>query len=418
MMTSLLLVDVQGFEALAKGQADPAALSSELTHTMHGLTRQIAVMRAYCSTRVSTYRRTAYRDAGFEIVETAGADETLIMMSLDLYELSASDATYEEAIILGGTTDYTALARLARERLMMVSVADHAAIPSSLEALADGLIDLDDLDIDRSHPATQSVSLKPRERTKPDPLAARPSALDRSDKTVGKVEEKAEDKAKTSAKSSPVLSAGSTASSGLAAAGTVSATANGAAPVTPAKVNKTEPAPKTDDGKQGVKPAVAASGSPATKQPETTPADKPAAVSMPASKPVDLETELEKSIGSSLPDDLSSELEAEISAELLADVPAANTPKKPAGDANASDDTNIDALFANMTSAADIETASKETTSVDPAVKVQTRDVPPLAEAEADTTDVDELLSRLMSDDLASDAPAEKKTSLNVVPER
>lgn len=194
MMTSLLLVDVQGFEALAKGQANPAALIGELSHTMHGLTRQIAVMRAYCSNRVSSYRRTAYREAGFEIVETNGPDETLIRMSFDLYEFSASDATYEEAILLGGSTDYTALARLARERLMMVSVVDHSTISSALEALADGLIDLDDFEIDRSASIAPAPSYTPRERKPLEPLAPRAPFVSRTEKAQDKVDDKTDEK--------------------------------------------------------------------------------------------------------------------------------------------------------------------------------------------------------------------------------
>lgn len=145
MMTSILLIDVQGLEARIGGGLAPAGLLAELTHTMHGMSRQIMVQRAYCSSRVSTYRRNAYRDAGYQIVETAGPDETLIMMTLDLADLSGGNAVYEEVILLGGTTDYTALARLAHENLMMISVLDHPTIPTSLEALADGLIDPDDL---------------------------------------------------------------------------------------------------------------------------------------------------------------------------------------------------------------------------------------------------------------------------------
>lgn len=158
MMTSLLLVDVQGFEALAKGQVNARALVSELSHTTHGLARQIAVMRAYCSPRVSTFRRSAFRDAGFEIVETSGADETLILMTLDLAALSDGDTPYEEAVLLGGSADYTALARLARRRMMMVSVANHGTLPTSLEALADGLIDLGDLEFEAATGAMASAA--------------------------------------------------------------------------------------------------------------------------------------------------------------------------------------------------------------------------------------------------------------------
>lgn len=426
MMTSLLLVDVQGFEALAKGQAEPSALASELTHTMHGLTRQIAVMRAYCSTRVSTYRRTAYREAGFEIVETAGADETLILMSLDLYELSASDATYEEAIILGGTTDYTALARLARERLMMVSVADHSSIPSSLEALADGLIDLDDLEIDRSHAVTPSTSFKPRERAKPDALAARTSALGRPEKAQDKVdlktEEKAADKTEstttTGSKTSPITVTGSAGSTGFASASTVSSGTNGVGHAASTKSEKANATPMADTVKDDIKPAETKSITPVPVAKPSVKSDaKPAEPAQQSNSRAAIDAELENAIGSSLPDDLSSELEAELSAELLADAPIADSSKKPGADATGNDDTNIDALFANMTSTDDIEASSTATTSVDPAVKMEPVDVPPLAEPESDT-DVDELLSRLMSDDLASEAPAEKKAALDVVPER
>lgn len=163
MMTSILLIDVQGLEARVGGGLSPADLLAELSHTMHGMTRQIMVQRAYCSSRISAYRRNAYRDAGYQIVETAGPDETLIMMTLDLADLSGGNAVYEEAILLGGTADYTALARLAHENLMMISVMDHPTITASLESVADGLIDPDDL-----------------------PLSDTPSILDRSD---GKREE-------------------------------------------------------------------------------------------------------------------------------------------------------------------------------------------------------------------------------------
>lgn len=158
MMTSILLIDVQGLEARVGGGLSPADLLAELSHTMHGMTRQIMVQRAYCSSRISAYRRNAYRDAGYQIVETAGPDETLIMMTLDLADLSGGNAVYEEAILLGGTADYTALARLAHENLMMISVMDHPTITASLESVADGLIDPDDL-----------------------PLSDTPSILDRSD---------------------------------------------------------------------------------------------------------------------------------------------------------------------------------------------------------------------------------------------
>lgn len=174
MMTSILLVDVQGLETRVGGGLAPADLLADLTHTMHGMSRQIMVQRAYCSSRISAYRRNAYRDAGYQIVETAGPDETLIMMTLDLADLSGGNAVYEEAILLGGTADYTALARLAHENLMMISVMDHPTISASLEALADGLIDPDELPVsetpsilDRSDSKRQDSKLEETPRKSP-----------------------------------------------------------------------------------------------------------------------------------------------------------------------------------------------------------------------------------------------------------
>ena len=64
MMTSLLLVDVQGFEPLAKGQVNAKALLFQLSHPLHVLTRHAAVMRAYCSPRVSALPPPAFPDPG------------------------------------------------------------------------------------------------------------------------------------------------------------------------------------------------------------------------------------------------------------------------------------------------------------------------------------------------------------------
>lgn len=174
MMTSILLVDVQGLEARIGGGLSPAELLAELTHTMHGMSRQIMVQRAYCSSRISNYRRNAYRDAGYQIVETAGPDETLIMMTLDLADLSGGNAVYEEAILLGGTTDYTALARLAHENLMMISVMDHPTITASLEALADGLIDPDELPMSDTPSILERSDIKREEQPRKSPFLAPP----------------------------------------------------------------------------------------------------------------------------------------------------------------------------------------------------------------------------------------------------
>lgn len=174
MMTSILLVDVQGLEARIGGGLSPAELLAELTHTMHGMSRQIMVQRAYCSSRISTYRRNAYRDAGYQIIETAGPDETLIMMTLDLADLSGGNAVYEEAILLGGTADYTALARLAHENLMMISVMDHPTIQTSLEALADGLIDPDELPVSDTPSLLERSDSKRDEQPRKSPFLAPP----------------------------------------------------------------------------------------------------------------------------------------------------------------------------------------------------------------------------------------------------
>jgi hypothetical protein len=456
MMTSLLLVDVQGFEALAKGQANPAALVGELSHTMHGLTRQIAVMRAYCSNRVSSYRRTAYREAGFEIVETNGPDETLIRMSFDLYEFSSSDATYEEAILLGGSTDYTALARLARERLMMVSVVDHATISSALEALADGLIDLDDFEIDRSASIAPAPSYTPRERKPLEPLAPRAPLLSRPEKTPEKAQDKADDKAdeKTAEakpddasdttsdddkphldhpeqhkpdsdrtegdawpdpKTGPVLVAGATAGAGAAALI--------ASDDTEADVEKAETEAKSETDSK----AEAASDEADDTKVEST--DAPAIdVGLEDAIAASLSDDLAVSLSEDLGTDLDAELEAELAAELVADAPetkGGETPKtNGAAAVPVEDDSTIDALFADLAGGDEAEGEGKnakaedtKTTAVDPAVIAAPIDVPLMADAEADA-DVDQLLSRLMSDDLAGDDAKPKKAELDVVPER
>jgi hypothetical protein len=357
MMTSLLLVDVQGFEALAKGQANPAALIGELSHTMHGLTRQIAVMRAYCSNRVSSYRRTAYREAGFEIVETNGPDETLIRMSFDLYEFSSSDATYEEAILLGGSTDYTALARLARERLMMVSVVDHATISSALEALADGLIDLDDFEIDRSASIAPAPSYTPRERKPLEPLAPRAPLLSRTEKTPEKAQDKADDKADEKAaeakpdeasdatsdddkphldhpeqhkpdsdrtegdawpdpKTGPVLVAGATAGAGAAALI--------ASEDTEADAEKAETEAKSETETK----AEASSDEADDTKVEST--DAPAIdVGLEDAIAASLSDDLAVSLSEDLGTDLDAELEAELAAELVADAPETKDDEAP-----------------------------------------------------------------------------------------
>lgn len=455
MMTSLLLVDVQGFEALAKGQANPAALIETLSNGAERESRHLAVMRAYCSNRVSSYRRTAYREAGFEIVETSGPDETLIRMSFDLYEFSASDATYEEAILLGGSTDYTALARLARERLMMVSVVDHSAKSSALEALADGLIDLDDFEIDRSASIAPAPSYTARERKPLEPLTPRAPFVSRTEKGQDKAEVKSEDKAdekvdeksvdaKSDTKSEddkphldhpeqhkpdsdrtdgdawpdpktgPVLVAGATAGAGAAAliaSDETDADADEA---------ETEAKSETDD-----KAEVSNKKADDTKADgaDTTALNADLENSIAASLSDDLAVSLSEDLGT----DLDAELEAELAAELVADAPEvtdASTPKPNGAAVPVEEDSSIDALFADLTDGDEAkdddknaETEGTETTAVDPAVTAAPIDVPLMADVEADA-DVDQLLSRLMSDDLAGDEAEPKKAELDVVPER
>jgi len=470
MMTSVLLVDVQGFEALAKGQANPVALISELSHTMHGMTRQIAVMRAYCSNRVSSYRRTAYREAGFEIIETAGPDETLIRISVDLHKFATSTATYEEAIMLGGTTDYTGLARIAREHLMMVSVVDHPTISSALEALADGLVDLEDLDIDRSASIAPAPSFKSRDRAPIEPLTPRTPLSSRSSKADNKaVEDKPEldhpedhkpdtegsdGDAWPDPKSGSILVAGAAAGAGAAAL--MSSTANGA---------DTEDASGSDDAESDASAKDAgeakADSVEAAADVETDTDTKAEAKTETATTEADIEAELEDALtaslsddladsldedlskslaeenasddkakedkGSDFGDDLDAELEAELTAELVPDL-AAGADDGAAEKTNANgahdtsdvsvdDDSTIDALFADIAGGDDkLGSAQADTTAVDPAVTAAPVDIPMMADAKADA-DVDQLLSRLMSDDLAGDAEP-KKAELDVVPER
>jgi hypothetical protein len=445
MMTSLLLVDVQGFEALAKGQANPAALIETLSNGAERESRHLAVMRAYCSNRVSSYRRTAYREAGFEIVETSGPDETLIRMSFDLYEFSASDATYEEAILLGGATDYTALARLARERLMMVSVVDHSAKSSALEALADGLIDLDDFEIDRSASIAPAPSYTARERKPLEPLTPRAPFVSRTEKGQEKAEDKADEKsvdAKSDSKSdddkphldhpeqhkpdsdrtdgdawpdpktSPVLVAGATAGAGAAALIASDET----------EADEADAGTKSEAEDKAEASADTANDSKAESA-DATALDADLENSIAASLSDDLAVSLSEDLGT----DLDAELEAELAAELVADAPEgtdASTPKPNGAAVPVEEDSSIDALFADLTDGDEAkdddksaQTEGTETTTVDPAVTAAPIDVPLMADVEADA-DVDQLLSRLMSDDLAGDDAEPKKAELDVVPER
>ena len=427
MMTSILLVDVQGFETLAKGQANPAALAGELSDSTQDEAKPFAVMRAYCSPRVSSYRRAAYREAGFEIVESAGPDETLIRMSCDLCTLAHGGASYGEAILLGGATDYSALARLAHERLMQIAVIEHPGLSPAMQALADRLINLDDLEIDRSTGIPPAPSFKPRERSTNEPLSPRPSRL---------VPEKSAPAAPaTDQEGDPWpdsrLVAGSAAGAGAGALMAGRTSANGAAqPAEAAGDDAEEAAPKTEakpeEAKQDeAKPAAKTKPEEAKPQ-EAKPREARPAVQ--AANPVAAkahEPEVEKpSVTVTEPStvtppatsaDIEADLEADLAAELMADIPEptpqkADAPEaKPAADAP--DDNDIDALFADLVpeAPAAAEPAKAPADKPEPAAASQG--------AQSDE-DVDELLSRLMSDDLADATVEPKKAELDVVPER
>ena len=434
MMTSLLLVDVQGFEALAKGQVNAKALVSELSHTMHGLTRQVAVLRAYCSPRVSAYRRTAFRDAGFEIVETSGADETLILMTLDLEALSDGDTTYEEAVLLGGSTDYTALARLARSRMMMVSVADHTSVPSSLESLADGLIDLADLEFETSSSGASAATLS---------IASSVGRESRATATLSAIEDRpATARLKPSDMPATLTSIGSTSAANGAASAAKSATL-GAALATPT-LTKIEPETKAEPVVKN-EPSAKAEAKEEPKPEAKAGADTPGSLEAVTPRPkIDsqeltktetkaeqegLTQELEDAIAASIGDDLVSDLTAdpadapETIAVKEAAAEAAGDDAKPDADTQVSaddDSANLDALFADLAAVDMDKPGDKDGADADKAA------APTDAPAEPN---VDELLTRLMSDDLSSDLSTDlaadlakdaddAKPALNVVPER
>lgn len=479
MMTSVLLVDVQGFEALAKGQADPSALLNDLAENKNGSPRHMAVIRAYCSNRVSSYRRTAYRESGFEIVETSSPDETLIRLSLDLHGLATNQNAYGEAIVLGGSSDYTALARLARENLMAVAVVDHPALSSTLKMLAETVIELDDLEIDRSAAIPAAPSFTSRERKPIEPLTTRPSIRERTEKAAEKVESgqetkgqdaqeqdtkshdakepKAKDGAETKSdadkphldhpeqhkpdsdrkegdawpdpKTGPILVAGSGAGAGASALMANGATAPSAADDTSTEKDATTSTADTKASNSSSEPSV----------------DAELEDAIAASLSDDLAEDLTKDVAEESADDstkqgatesgddfgsaLDAELEAELTAELTADEPAdASAPETTADEKQVAstngapnipvdDDSTIDALFADLAAGSETSESADSETKVAPAVIAAPVDVPAMADAEADA-DVDQLLSRLISDDLSTGAGDPKKADLDVVPER
>jgi hypothetical protein len=467
MITSLLLVDVHGLESLAGGQLVPDALVRDLSKPSSGATRQIAVQRAYCAVTVPAEQRAAMRDAGFEIVETAGADETLIQMTLDLADLSFGDVTYEEAMLLGGTSDYTALARLARERLMVVSVASHAHLPASLKALADALIDPDGLEVSKATPVAAPASTRPdaplsapaatpTTTPAPAPTAApekptAPAAETKADKSQSPKGDDAKGDAWPDPKKGSILVAGTTSTS--AAGLGLSALSRRTSPTT---------------GTNGSAPSTFSS----TAQPKAEPKQEPETETKAESKPDEKPAPKVEAKPASLDDDLAAALDEEIGAELEAELLGDLSPAKTNPDISAKtefepetkqggtgetaqpsaaskpsetvtpsveEDATLDDVFADLTadkldianttstapaveaearafSTATAKPAETSTTSVDAAVSPATT-TPTLSNADADA-DVDELLSRLMSDDLASEPGTDSKTKLDVVPER
>eukprot|EP00752_Nemacystus_decipiens_P019623 g17679.t1 len=474
MMTSILLVDVQGLETRVGNGLSPSDLLTELSHTMHGMNRQIMVQRAYCSGRISTYRRNAYRDAGYQIVETAGPDETLIMMTLDLASLAAGNAVYEEVILLGGTVDYTALARLAHENLMMISVMDHPTIPTSLETLADGLIDPEELPVsdapsilDRADSKRDETDRKsPFLTTPPKGSILTPSAKAETEESQtepsGKSDE-AETGSEPEAKAEPALTngAGDATPSVSEDADEKKKDANGGDPW---------PDPKTGPilvagGSIADAVGLAAMDDPETKQDE----DETSAQ--------DSTPETEDTLASDIMDDVNAELSVsaedigkdedetpatvsidlqieDLVAEEFTDTssePEASEPQATASDDSTDEDDPLDALFADLGSdlAPDTAEAAPDT---QPANPLDSLDINPdellegldpvepsadiTASADAETPadeskpadeaktssskdlseEVDELLSRLMAEG-PSDAPAEEQ-KLDVVPER
>lgn len=470
MITSLLLVDVQGFETLAGGRAGPSALISKLSGSQPSpqmgvrnqaslrqtQARDIAVLRAYCASDIASERRDAYREAGFDIIETAGADETLITMALDMADLAMSDISYEHAILLGGPRDYTALARIARERLMKVSVAKHDGLPASLEALTEANIDIKTLDIDRSQPVVEAEAeavTEPAKGEAPTDSAAPEAKADTKDETPTKNDAKAGPDggdAWPNGKSGSILVAGTgaAAATGVSALSRLKGSSVHSTGEAPSRFARAIPEAKPElKAETKMEPkAEPKTEIEAETKPEAAPAQKPADAT-----PAD-------DLSAALEDEIGAELEAELLADIAPDggakdpvseatppaitqpvatpalaAPAADTRAKgsvsapantPGAAPNSSatpsemppveEDSNIDALFADLTSpdAGEGTDDALETTSVDLAATA------PSAPAPNSDADVDELLSRLMSDDLATEPAGDAKSKLSIIPER
>lgn len=387
MMTSLLLVDVKG--AVDNNSASglrvmPTKLVAELTHTMHGLSRQIMVMNAYCDASVDSDTRTGFRDAGFAIIDTAGPDETLIMMSLDLASLAVGDAVFEEAILLGGQTDFTALARLARVNLMMVSVSDIGDIPASLEALADGLIDLDEV----SEPWTATA---PTLEAEPEPVSVEAPSTPEPDLSEDAAEHDGDGDPWPDPKTGPVFIAGTAGAVGTAVPQLVEQEAEQEAQQ--AQEAEPEPEPVLEElaGQETQQDGVQAAAEEQTLD-EDDPFDE-------------LFADMGSVIAPSAPTVVPTEIIPSVAMGETADGPVLSAPFEPMVEPLAP----IDPVGPAQTGEPEGGNAP-EIAAVSPEAK-------PDSATDELNAEVDELLSRLMSDSLSSDTPS-NAPALDVVPER
>ncbi|MBV6658386.1 MAG: hypothetical protein KI785_11525 [Devosiaceae bacterium] len=361
MITSILFVDVQAMQARVGGAPAPQTLVGELRQTMHGLDRHFPIMHAYCAPSVDLTTRSAYRDVGFAIHDSSGTDETLIQMTLDLTRTIETQSGLEEVILLG-RSNYTPLARLTQAAGVMVSVADRPDMPPSLEALADGIVDIDEIVAARTQPGVRPARpanpAKPAQAKKPQKAETAPEEGDPwPDPAKGPI---------------LVAAAGTAASVGAMAvveAETAEPSAEPPAPVTTAAEEakvESEPQPS------------------ATIHALDVPATKPESVAEPAKQDT--------------PQD------ADLTPELVAQAPSAEI-------------VDLDAAIAAELSA--------EATDAAELVELKSDGTKPDAKTETDASqedggsvdqEVDELLSRLMSDGLTQ--PANDAQALDVVPER
>ncbi|MEM6382712.1 MAG: hypothetical protein AAF739_08570 [Pseudomonadota bacterium] len=163
MITTVVFVDVQSLQARVGGSPAPSTLVAELANTMHGLSRDLRQLHAYCAPSVDLTTRNAYRDVGFAIHDTSGTDDTLIEMTLDLAACLAGPTDFEETILIG-RSNYSALARLLKSHNKLISISDRTDLPPSLEALTDGVVDIDEIVASRIKSVSRPIPLKTADR--------------------------------------------------------------------------------------------------------------------------------------------------------------------------------------------------------------------------------------------------------------